>query len=160
MFRWLKRRAEIAVLRQMEEDIDRFLAGLRGADSSELGMVVAVATHWRRIFEEDNVDFLDPIHAKLANPLIAVKINRLIAKVQKENPELASGLMVWLHTLRAANNPEIRIKGRAMWGELRRGFGEAYQGSLDISEILGIKLHIESEADFWQIPEFLEPDFG
>jgi hypothetical protein len=51
MFGWLKRRVEIAVASSYDQDIDRFIRGLKGAGDSEVGAMVACAAHWRNILE-------------------------------------------------------------------------------------------------------------
>lgn len=51
------------------------------------------------------------------HPAAAWRVNRMIRKVQKQNPAMASGLMVWLHTLRASDVPELRLAGRELWGQ-------------------------------------------
>ena len=43
MFGWLKRKTQLAMIRSMDEDIERFIISLRGADEERFGMVVAMA---------------------------------------------------------------------------------------------------------------------
>jgi hypothetical protein len=51
MFGWLKRRVELAVVNSRDQDIDRFIRGLKGASSPEVGAIVACAAHWRNVLE-------------------------------------------------------------------------------------------------------------
>lgn len=155
MFNWLKRKAQLAIIRSAEEDIDRFIASLRGADVEDLRMIVAVATHWRHVFSADGIDLLDPVTAEKNKPTLLMTLNRLIREVQKEKPEFAVGLMVWLHTVRAANMPELRYKGRIMWGELSQGFEGAEAAGFTLSIMQGVRLHL-STPDL--VPAGLEPD--
>ena len=140
MFSWLKRKAEISFAKSQKVDVDRFTLGLRGADSDQIALVVAIATHWRNVLKDDGVDLLDPMSAEQIDPMIALKLNKMIRQVQKENPTFATGLMVWLHTIRTANTPELRLEGRAMWSELQRGFPFAQEAGEDLADITGIEL--------------------
>jgi hypothetical protein len=154
VFNWLKRKTQLAVIKSADEDIDRFIASLRGADPSELNMIVALATHWRNAFALDGFELLDPVNAERKNPAIGMLINKTIKQVQKDNPTFAVGLMVWLHTLRAANIPEIRHKGRMMWSELQNGFDGALEAGDVLRELMGVSLRL---ADPARIPIGLEP---
>ena len=64
MFHWLKRRAQLAIIKSAEQDIDRLLSSLRGASLDDLGMIVALTTHWRNVFDQDGIDLLDPVAAE------------------------------------------------------------------------------------------------
>jgi hypothetical protein len=155
VFGWLKRKAQLAVISAAEKDIDRFLASLRGADLDQLGMIVAVATHWRNAFKRDGIGLLDPYEAERKNPALLMILNRFLKDVQKDNPTFAVGIMVWLHTVRAATIPEIRYKGRMMWGELAKGFPRVEEAGADLSALTGVPLQLEAPA---LIPAGLEPD--
>ena len=41
---WLKRKVQIASANAAQEDLERFIASLRGASDEELGMLIATAT--------------------------------------------------------------------------------------------------------------------
>jgi hypothetical protein len=156
MFNWLKRKVEMSVAKSHDQDIDRFISFLRGADLQEVSMVVAMATHFRNGLSRSGINVLDPVDADAKDHFIASRLSRLITEVQKDNkPYLAVGLMVWLHTLRAATTPEVRLKGRAMWGELRKGFSGAEDAGETLMELLGMPLNVEDPA---RIPIGLEPD--
>ena len=155
MFNWLKRKAQLAVINSAEQDIDRFLASLRGASVEELSLIVALATHWRNVFEGDGVELLDPVAAEKKNPSVGMLLNRYIREVQKSNPTHAVGLMVWLHTIRTANIPELRYKGRLMWQELSKGFNGAYEaGEMLMKMTPGFRLQLSLPE---QVPVGLEP---
>ena len=37
MLGWIKRKAQIAILKSMDEDIERFIAGIKGGSALEVG---------------------------------------------------------------------------------------------------------------------------
>lgn len=158
MFGWLKRKAQFSIIKQMEDDLDRFLVSIRGTDAHDIGTVMAIATHWRHIFKYHGVNLLEPIAAEQKQIFLCREINKLITTSQKNNkPEFASGLMVWLHTVRAATTPEIRLKGRMLWGELRRGFPHVEDGALLVHQLTGVSLETDGYS---QIPQDLNPEFA
>ena len=156
MYRWLKRRAEISLLKQMNDDLDRFLLGLKGGDNRDVACVVATAAHIRNnILRDDGVDLLQPLLEESRDPMLAWKMNKLYAQAQKEAPDLAAGVAVWVHTLRAANTPELRLKGRMMWAELARGFPFVETQADDFRQVTGYPLKIEG---YESTPNGLEPN--
>ena len=105
-------------------------------EGSAVGMIVTVAAHWQNALRRDGINVLDPM---LVNPAVAWQLNRTIAKFQKEGaPHMAVGLMVWLHTIRAATTPEIRLMARQMWGELSRGFPYVLEAKIELQDLAGI----------------------
>jgi hypothetical protein len=61
--------------------------------------------------------------------------------------------MVWLHSIRSSETPEIRVRGREMWAELERGIPHADDGA-DGFRLLGVNLDIDGAE---RIPENLTP---
>ena len=142
MFGWLKRKAELKIISTMEEDINRLILGLKGGSPSEVGMVVVFTNHWRNVLEKQfnwNLDHPDLV--ALAEIGVAFRINRMARTVQKEEPATAAGLMVWLHTIRASETPEIRVLGREMWAQLARGIPYAEEAADGIFHVFGIRLN-------------------
>ena len=159
MFGWLKRKVQISSLNAIEEDLDRFLLGLKGSDSSELGLIVAVASHWRNRLETEfgwNLDYPDTVEAQ--DPTAPLKLVKMIRQNQmgRNDPMnlMAAGLMVWIHTLRASARPELRLKGREMWGELCRGIPHADSAVSIIAQHHG--LHIDAHGAE-RVPDNLQP---
>jgi hypothetical protein len=156
MFKWMKRKAELAIVKSAKEDIDRFISMVRGISAEEVGLVVATATHYRNALAKEGIDLLHPMKAEELDPAIAVKIRRAITAAQKEDPAGATGWMVWLHTLRAANILEIRFEGRLLWSELSRGFPHVeHQANEFALFFLNHPLEIDG---YGSIPQGLEPD--
>jgi hypothetical protein len=157
MFGWLKRRAQLAVISSFETDIDRFILGLRGASSSELGCIVALTSHWRNALAATfgwNLDHPDLVSVQDMGA--AMKVNRMIRDVQQREPFYAPGLMVWLHSIRASQTPEIRLRGREMWSVLAGGIPFAEQAAEDL-QVMGVHLFIDG---FERIPQNLTPIAG
>ena len=155
MFQWLKRKAQIASVRAMETDLDRFLLGLKGANSVELGIVLALGAYWQdKLLRNFGWDVTDPVLLEKENPTVAITIGRLIRETQRDTPHMAPGLMLWLHSFRAANTPELTLKGREMWIELQRGV-DYVQSVIDELTLAGVQIDVADFEDM--IPIGLEP---
>jgi hypothetical protein len=97
------------------KELNKFLGFLRAGDGSEVGMVVACATGWRnRLRDRGGWDLLEPALCLAKNPMVTFHLSGTVKKLQRDGtPELACGLMVWVHTLRAMDRPELRAVGRS-----------------------------------------------
>ena len=132
-----------------------FISGLRSADGEELGMVVAFATDWRRTIAQSGIDLLYPDQCIRDDPFISYKLAKKIGYLQKAGkPEIASGLMVWVHTLRSIHSLELRPNGREMWGELERGFAWVEVSAEILARIKGFPLDVHGYNSF---PDGLTP---
>lgn len=151
----LKRKAQLNAIEAAEKDIERFLKSLRGAGIEELATIVVTATHWRNVFAERGINLLDPMEAERKKPDLGLLINKLLREVQKEKPAMVTGLMVWLHSVRAANIPEIRKQGRELWAELARAFDQAPEKVAILEPLAGMPLLAGGPA---QIPLGLEAE--
>jgi hypothetical protein len=87
--------------------------------------------------------------------MVAFEFDKMVKKMQQRGRQLdAIGLMVWLHTLRAAMNLELRGLGRKMWRELERGFPFAHESAVSYRNMTGIML----ETDYSDLyPEGFTP---
>lgn len=111
------------ISRRYDGEITKYLTSLKGMDNGDLGGVLMIATHVRNTLEPKyNTSLLEPFNIVQNQPFLLTTISNAI-KIEQKNKNLtfASGLMVWLHTLRGAFNPEIRYKAKLMWAELERG---------------------------------------
>ncbi|MAI91284.1 MAG: hypothetical protein CBB65_12640 [Hyphomonadaceae bacterium TMED5] len=70
-------------------------------------------------------------------------------------PHLAAGCRVWHMTARAFSQPELRILGREMWTELRKGFPHAADGAAVIFKMTG---DLPRSSDYDKIPPGLVPN--
>jgi len=155
MFGWLKRKAQLKIISTMEQDINRFIMGLKGASPPEVGMVVVFANHWRNVLERQfnwNLDHPDLVAA--TDIVAALRLNRMIREVQKKDAAKAAGLMVWLHTIRASETPEIRLLGREMWAQLSRGIPHTEQAADGVFQVFGVFM---DTTGIDRVPENLRP---
>ena len=91
--------------------------------------------------------------------MVPLRLIRLISEFHKKGQlSDATGCMVWLHSVRALQNPELRGLGRQMWAELLRGFGEVDDIADEMHTLLpDLPRNLEVEACF--VPKGLEPKF-
>lgn len=134
--------------------MEDFVRKFEAVDSEEIGLPVAIATSLRHHFHDRaGVDFGSPTLCVLQDPYIAVKLARLIKQYQKagDYPE-ALGLMVWLHSIRAMIEPDLRDQGRAIWRQLKRGFPHVPSCVVEYVAVTGRSLDIRG---FDMVPDGL-----
>ncbi len=151
MLRWIFSKLQ-------QRQIDSYLLKLRAMDADEIGNVVALAAHMRNKFlDETGIDLLDPYAATAVDPDCVIKLSKTADYFQKKGMIgriNAAGIMVWIHTLRATINPDIRMTVRAMWGELSRGFPYVQDGARFFKDITGDTLDL---SDAGRYPDGLTP---
>ena len=134
---------------RQQEEMQTFIAMLRTMDSTEIGLVVAGATHMRHGLESSGHNVMDPIVYTSQNPTFAIFLSRTIAECQKQGrTHDAAGLMVWLHTMRAGIRIELRGLAREMWGQLSRGFPHVETSSIGIRGLSGGALNIQGATEY------------
>ncbi|MBZ9859729.1 hypothetical protein [Mesorhizobium sp. CA12] len=153
---WLSGKVQKWATNTQARELQEFVSRLRAIDSEELGMILATATHHRHhAAERFKWDLMEPGLAEMANPTLTLQIGQIIKTLQKDGrPELAAGYFVWLHTVRAANNPDLRQLGRDMWRELERGMPEVQSAAWGWAGLTGVVLDIR---DFERFPAGLTP---
>lgn len=103
-----------------KKDIERFISILKGLDDEEIfSLYRFIQDAETEILCKCLVDIRDPFLAIEKNDSLVFDIYKLVKKEQA-NPALASGLSVWLFTVRAALNPELRYLGKEMWAQIGR----------------------------------------
>jgi hypothetical protein len=159
---WLKRRVEIASVRSATQDLERFVASLRGMSDLELATLVVIATAVRMSLRM-NGQAPDEAYGLTNFPpreqaTVQLTVSTLVRKFQTtERPAYASGAMVWLHTLRAGSMPELSLLCRQMWGELSRGFPHVAEAIEDMVASTGNALPPEVAQESLFVPPGLEP---
>jgi len=151
----LNRSIEKWAVKIQAEEMSEFVSRLESMDGPEIGLGFAMATHWRNTLSLTK-ELMDPIYYVSANPMVGLEFDQMVKKLQcrGRNAE-AFGLMVWLHTLRAAMNHELRGMGRMMWRELERGFQYAHESAASYRRMTGVVL----ETDFSVLyPEGFTPE--
>src|SRR5580704_13268314 len=95
---------------QQEKEILDFVQRVSAADSSELGLTVAMAKTYRHIVRRGSgIDIIHPALALLADPLICTRLNREIRELQR-NKQFADAapVIIWLHSMRASQDLKLR----------------------------------------------------
>ncbi len=160
---WINRRIRMTAVRGATDDFQRFVVSLRGQSDTELGMLVAFATVMRinLAYEGTLTDqFLRTDCLAPSEDIAAVqfKVSQIFRQFEKEEKLLdAAAIMVWLFTLRACNYPELRLFGREMWGELRRGFDCTDDAFLQLADVFGVRVPPQAHLMCTFIPPGLEP---
>ena len=131
------------------KELNSFLEKLKGMDGAELGMPLAVATHFRHALEAAGHMPMDMIPYIAINPAFAQQLSRQANAFQSAGNLMAAvGPMVWCHTARAAISQELRPLARAMWGELARGLPHIDAANVMFRQMSGSYLDIEGASDF------------
>ena len=152
---WLSNKVNNWASGRQSEELSTFVGMLRSMDSSELGHVVAMATHMRHALASSGHNVMDPIVYTAQNPTFAIFLGKLIAECQKQGRmQDAAALMVWLHTIRAGIRLELRGLAREMWGELARGFPHAELAGFHMRSLNGGPLDTQGSGQF---PEGFTP---
>lgn len=132
-----QRRTDVA---RAADEIQQFLLALKGMSDEELGTVAAMAALVRVSLRQEGVlpDEALGIGAPLSETSEATvrgTIAQTALAMQKQKHAMASGALVWVHTLRAYHFPEVRLLGRQMWGELQRGLPHALSALRFMEEV-------------------------
>jgi len=135
----IKMKAKGYFTERMKNEINEYITALRGADDEEVGLVLLAAIDYRNHYlYRTDIDLFDPALALSANPGLTIQFSKEIENCQAENNNIeAVPLLVWAHSLRAIQNPQIRALGREMWGELQRGQQHALKKSEDFELVIG-----------------------
>lgn len=160
---WLRRKIRNAGAKAGAEDLDRFVLSLKGQSDDDLSMLVALATLLRGNFRSQG--YLPDRALGVGMPLpeeemaeFQLKISKVFRIFQEGKQQTdAAGTMVWLHSLRALNYPELRLQGRMMWAELQRGFDGAETALEDVCQITGKSVPPLAREELRFIPDGLEP---
>jgi hypothetical protein len=100
--------------------------GLKGANSDVIDAITATTMYWAVFYRDKGLDLYSVVAWISQRPMMALEINQAIKANQKAgNKSSVPGLMVWLHTVRAAEVPEIRHHARLIWNELGRATSAA-----------------------------------
>jgi hypothetical protein len=157
-----KRSIRLASVRDGTADLERFLVALKGMSDHELGTVVAMAAILRMelrsqgLFPDDSLDIASTL-PESKQKAVRSGMAGLALAFQKKNHPSAGAAMVWLHTLRALQFPELRLLGRQMWGELKRGFPHVFSAFGLFEGTTGQSLPLGTLQASQFIPAGLEP---
>ncbi len=119
--RWLDKRMS----KTQQDESERYLAMLKGANAAVIDMVAISTMLWAARMQQRGTDLYDVALWIDEEPTMAFALGKLIKNVQGTDPGDANGLMVWLHTVRAAQWPELKHTARLIWHELQRAPSDA-----------------------------------
>jgi len=146
MFGWLRKKGNPGL-----EQLASWLKMLETADGEELALTVVFATHFRNEIAREGLDLRYPTQVLIQDPNVIQNLITSIHQLQASGQEpMAAGLMVWVHTLRASKDLEVRPFGRRMWAALSRSFPYVEQTALACAPELDI-------GGYDTIPEGLHP---
>lgn len=166
MLGWVKKKVMNASTNAMKNDITRFIEGLKGASSEEIGGMLVIATALRMNLIAAGTIPLAALNLNIPrDPDLEMECSmspiRLVKHIKefqsKGHPSDALGGMIWLHSVRALMVPEIRLYGRAMWKELSRGFPYSDDAIEQIYTMIGKPLPPKIHDEIMFIPVGLEP---
>jgi hypothetical protein len=163
LLKWLKRRAELTAVKSSRQDLERFIATLRGQSESEIATLVAVAAVIRMRLREvghlpDEVLQVTSMH-EYEQAMVQRRISRLVRRFQTDHEYIdAAGAIVWLHTLRSLSRPELRCLGRQMWQQLERGFMRTPEALAQMAAVTDREPPLGTLAACLFIPQDLSPD--
>jgi hypothetical protein len=107
-----------------ERDLNKTITLIRGMDPAEIGLVLAVAADARNGKTTLNDALLDlyALEGQIG-AMWSFVMSRRIQEFQRQNHYLdAAAWTIWLHTVRAAEDRQLRYLAKQMWSELERGF--------------------------------------
>ena len=134
----------------MRRQMETFVTRLQGMDGDEIGGVVLMALDISsEIKATTGADLFEPAICVGNNSALIFQLSTRAQKMEREGqPMLAVGLTVWVHTLRAMTEGDLRGLGRQMWGELERGFSHVDQAKDDMRETIGLDVDISNVGKF------------
>jgi hypothetical protein len=136
--------------KQQCEELVYYIDMLKGTETGGRAMVVAAATDFRNTVME-SPEFLNA----RAEGSDALFLHEAYRTAQRMNvPQIAAGIAVWIHTLRAEKEISNRSIAKEMWGLLASSFDEVDEAAEALALFLGGReLNIEG---YDRIPYGLE----
>lgn len=140
----------------MEKEILIFIQCLQGQDADEIGFSLAHAFHIKnKLLSRANINLMEPLLVITTHPSVRSEIMNIINQFKKRKEFAdAAGAMIWLHTLRAIEHPELRVYGRQLWAQLHRGLEHVRSQAQIIESMTGKQVFIDDQDEF---PTGLEP---
>lgn len=119
--------------KQQREELVYYIDMLKGAEIGARAMVVATATDFRNIVM-DSPEFME---AQAAGAEMLV-LHEAYKSAQEENlPQVAAGIAVWIHTLRAEKEISNKFVAKEMWALLATSFDEVEKAAEILALVLG-----------------------
>jgi hypothetical protein len=157
MFGGLRAKAHASLVRIQGREMIDCIGRLQSQDSDEVAAILAVAMHYRNsMLSELKMDLMYPLVAIQQDHRLADRLNRDLQEVQREKLfSLGSAIIVWLCTIRAAQEPALRSLGRDLWRQLARGFPHVHEAAASLGQISGVTINTSHAGRF---PDGFAPD--
>ena len=116
----MKNKAKNIFVEQQRKELSDYITLLRNADDEEVGLALAASLNFAYYFEtETTIDLFEPGTALIVQPDLAFQFAKQIEEAHASGDVVDSTQkMVWVHTLRACKEGQLRGLGRELWGEL------------------------------------------
>jgi hypothetical protein len=145
------------ITRISERDLETAISLLKGMDGSEIAVVLVYATDIRHRTPAVMAAFCDFVSAggpEFAGLLMVLNRATKRARDSGNNIE-AFAFLIWLHSVRAAQDIALRGSAKRMWREIGRGFGHIAEAEGTVEAILGRWPNSRGARDF---PDGLDPN--
>jgi hypothetical protein len=142
-------------------DLERFLAAMKALSDQEMGMLLAMATVIRMelrrqgLFPDETLDIASRLPESRRTAVRSAMVG-LALQYQKQDHPCTAAAMIWAHSLRAAQFPELRPLGCDLWSELKRGHPHVLDAFNSLEETTGESLPLGSLLLSQYIPAGLE----
>lgn len=125
-----------ATRKQVAEAKD-FLARVKSMNSDELAIPLVVTLETAdQARNEKGFDVFDPFSTMAQDPGASRYFSQLANDIKKSGRiGLATGAMIWCHTMRATVNYEVRPIVREIWKELHRAIPHAEEGRQELLSV-------------------------
>jgi len=122
--------------KQQREELVYYVDMLKGTDTLARAMVVAAATDFRNVVMQ-SPEFLK----EQARGTEIMFLHDAYKVAQKSNMgQIAAGIAVWIHTLRAEKEISNLFIAKEMWSLLAASFDEVEEAALDLAIFMGGRL--------------------
>jgi len=157
MFGWLRAKAHASLVRIQGREMMDWIRRLQSQDGDEVAAILAMAMHYRNsMLSELKMDLMYPFAAIQKDHFLADRLNQDLQEVQQEKLfSLGSAIIVWLFTIRAAQEPVLRSLGRDLWRQLARGFPHVHEAAASLGQISGVTINTNDAGRF---PDGFTPD--
>jgi trehalose-6-phosphatase len=133
MIRFIRGKLQRWRAKQQREELVYYVDMLKGAEIEARAMVVAAATDFR------NVMMQSPAFLKeqAAGSEVMFLHDAYRAAQKSGSPQIAAGIAVWIHTVRAEKELSNRHIAREMWSLLAASFDEVEDAAESLQMFMG-----------------------
>jgi hypothetical protein len=133
MFRFFEGKLQRWRVKQQREELVYYIDMLKGAEIEARAMVVAAATDFRNVMMESPA-FLKE---QAAGTEVMFLHDAFRAAQKSGSPQIAAGIAVWIHTVRAEKELSNRHIAKEMWALLAASFDEVEEAAESLRLFMG-----------------------